>query len=162
MATSSERVQKLLTRFEDFNGELMSFVETCSDEDWQKITSAEQWSVGIVARHIAAAHYSVIGWVKLIMADQPLPPITMKAIHQMNAEHAKEHADCTQAEVLQLLQKQGKKITNVISGLNDDTLDKKTYFDVFKVEMSIEQVIKNVIIRTPKGHFKSMNATVGA
>ena len=162
MATSSERVQKLLTRFEDFNGELRSFVETCSDEDWQKVTSAEQWPVGVVARHIGGGHYSVIGWVKLIMANQPLPPITMKMIHKMNAQHAKEHANCTQAEVLQLLQTEGEKITNVISGLNDDALDKKTYFDAFKVEMSVEQVIKNVIIRVSKGHFESMNATVGA
>ena len=80
----------------------------------------------------------------------------------MNAEHAKEHANCTQADVLQLLQTQGEKVRSVISGLNDDVLDKKTYFDVFKVEMSVEQAIKNVIIRTSKGHFRSMKATVGA
>ncbi|MGB0387813.1 MAG: DinB family protein [Ardenticatenaceae bacterium] len=161
MATGSQRRQKVLTRFENFHADLLSFVETCSDEDWQKITSAEQWSVGIVARHIGAAHYGVVGWVQLIMADQPLPPITMNMIHQMNAKQAEEHANCTQAEVLQLLQEEGEKVVSLISGLSDEELEHSTYFEVFNVHMTVEQVIKNVIIRVPQGHFESMKATVG-
>ena len=161
MATNNPRVQKLLTRFNDLQSELLSFVETCSDENWQKRTSAEKWPVGVVARHIGAGHYGVIGWVQLILADQPLPEITMEMIHQMNDQHAIKHAECTQADVLQLLQKQGEKVATLISGLNDDALDRTTYFKVFNVEMSVEQTIKNVIIRTSKGHFESMKATVG-
>ena len=34
MATDSLRVQKLLTRFDSLQSELLSFVETCSGEDW--------------------------------------------------------------------------------------------------------------------------------
>lgn len=161
MATDSPRVQKLLTRFDSFQSELLSFVETCSDEDWQKVTAAEKWPVGVVARHIGAGHYGFVGWVQLILADQPLPEITMKMIHQMNDQHAIEHANCTQADVLQLLQKQGEKVRSLISGLSDEELDKTTHFKVFKVDMSVEQAIKNVIIRVSKGHFESMNAAVG-
>ena len=162
MTTGSQRAQKLLTGFENLHEELLLFVETCVDEDWQKVTSAEKWPVSIVARHIGGAHYGVIEWVKLMMAAQPLPPVTMDMVDEMNAKQAKEHANCTQAEVLQLLQKEGEKVVSVISGLSDEELDRSAYLKMLNIEITVEALIKNVIIRISQGHFESMKATVGA
>lgn len=47
------RSKDLADRIRRFNGEVIAFVEGCGDEDWRK-TTAEDWSVGVVARHIGA------------------------------------------------------------------------------------------------------------
>ena len=51
----SQRAQNLVKRFKEFNDELIRFVEACSEEQWAKVC-AEDWSLGVVARHIVAGH----------------------------------------------------------------------------------------------------------
>ena len=48
-----------------FNNEVIAFVEKCSDENWEKVCSGEEWPVGVVVRHIAAGQFSALGLVKM-------------------------------------------------------------------------------------------------
>jgi hypothetical protein len=100
-----QRTKELVERFTAFNNDFIAFVDNCSDEDWRKVCSDEGWTVGVVAHHVAAGHYSSLDLVKMIVAGETLPPLTMETIDQMNAQHAKEHANCTTEEVLGLLRK---------------------------------------------------------
>ena len=49
----SERAEALAKRFEQVNDELIAAVEGCSDEQWRKTCSGEQWSVAVTAHHVA-------------------------------------------------------------------------------------------------------------
>jgi len=59
----SDRSKKLAYRLNSFNEEVISFVESCTETDWQKI-GAEEWPVGVTARHIGANHYSAVSGQK--------------------------------------------------------------------------------------------------
>ena len=48
----SDRAKELAARFTAFNDEMISFVETCSDENWKKMCEGENWTIGLVARHV--------------------------------------------------------------------------------------------------------------
>ena len=67
---------------------------------------------------------SLVNLIKLLVFGQPLPELTREIIDRMNAEHAREHADCTQAEVLEFLRENGKVIVDFIGGLEDEDLDR--------------------------------------
>ena len=158
----SQRAKELAERLTAFNGEIIAFVENCSDEDWTKVCSGEQWSVGVVARHLAAGHYGVLNLVKLVVSGEPLPDITMEAIDQMNAEHAEEHADCTRAEVLSLLRENGSSIAEYVAGLGDEDLDRAGHLVLLGGDVSAWQVFERVILQSGGEHLASMKAAAGS
>ena len=88
----SERARDLADRIGALNRSMIEFVENCSEDDWNKVSLAEQWPVGVIARHFAAGHLGVLHLAKMIVESKKLPPLTMEAIDQANAEHARDHA----------------------------------------------------------------------
>ena len=43
----NQRAKELAERLTTFNNDMISFVENCPDDVWQKVTSGEQWPVGL-------------------------------------------------------------------------------------------------------------------
>ncbi len=152
----NQRAKDLAERLTTFNNDMISFVENCSDDDWQKVTPGEQWPVGVVAHHVAAGHYGVLDWAKMIVAGEALPELTMDAIDQMNANHAKEHVNCTKSEVLGLLEQNGSSVVSFVAGLDDEKLDRSSHLELVGGEISTEQFFENFIIRTGREHLSNM------
>ena len=157
----NERAKNLAERFTAFNNDMISFVESCSEEDWNKVTTGEKWPVCVVARHVAAGHYRAVALTKMIIAGENLPDLTAEAIDQMNAKHANENADCTQSEVLELLHDNGSSITGYVTDLSDADLDRTGYLAVTGGEISTQQFIENIIIQSGSEHLANMKATAG-
>src|SRR6058998_2323014 len=97
--------EALAKQFEGKVQEATTVVEKLSDADWRKTTSAEKWSVGVVAHHVATGHEGIAGIIKTVSGGQSMPHFTMDMLHAMNAKHAQEHASCTKAETLALHKK---------------------------------------------------------
>jgi len=152
----NQRAKDLADRFTTFNNEMISFVENCSDEDWQKVTSGEHWPVGVTARHVAAGHYGALEFAKMIVAGKTLPELSMDAIDQMNAKHAKEHVNCTKSEVVGLLKENGSSITSFVAELDDEKLDRTSHLELVGGEISTQQFIENIIIQSGGEHLSSM------
>jgi hypothetical protein len=152
----SQRARELVDRFVVFNNEMITFVENCSEENWRKDCSDEGWTVGVVARHIAAGHYYASDLVKMIVAGEPLPDLGMETINQMNAQHAQEHADCTQREVLGILRDKGAAIVDYLGELDDADLDRSAHLALMGGEISAKKLIEVVIIRSGSEHLASM------
>lgn len=158
----SQRAKELAERFRVFNNEVISFVENCSDRDWRKVCSGEEWTVAVVAHHLAAGHYGALDLAKMIVAGEPLPQLSMDVIDQMNAQHAQEHANCTQSEVLGILREQGPAIADYVSGLNEADLDRTGHLALAGGDISTQQFIENIIINSGTGHLVSMRKVTGA
>jgi hypothetical protein len=157
----SQRAKELAEGFTAFNNDLITFVENCSDENWQKVCPGENWSVGVVARHIAAGHYGAIGLAKLIVAGEKLPELTNDAIDQGNVQHAQKHAGCTRDEVLDLLRENGASISGYVAGLSDADLDRTGHLALTGGDMSTEQFVQGIIIQSGGAHVKNMKAATG-
>jgi hypothetical protein len=154
--------KELTERFQAFNTQVQSLIQTCSDEDWLKVCGAEGWTVGVVARHVAAGHYGVLELAKMIIAGKKLPEFTAEAINQMNAQHAGKHADCTKAEVMGILKKNSAALADFVKGLNDADLGRTGDLAVAGGEISVEQLIDTLIIGSAREHLASMKAAIGA
>ena len=157
----SARAKDLAEKFTTFNNDMILFVESCSDEDWKKVTDGEKWSIGVVARHVAAGHYRAVELTKMIIAGEELPNLTAETIDQMNTKHASENVDCTQSEVLELLRDNGSSITGYVAELNDMDLDRSGYLAVTEGDISVQQFIEAVILQSGSEHLANMKAATG-
>ena len=157
----SQRAKKLSERFMKFNNEVIAFVEKCSDESWEKVCSGEKWPVGVVARHIAAGHYSAFGLAKMIVDGKQLPELTQETIDQGNAQHAKKHANSTKEEVLGILREKGTSVAEYVAGLVDADLDLTSSLAVAGGTISVQQIIENIIIHSGTEHLTSMRSATG-
>ena len=157
----NQQAHGIAERLETFNNDLIALVEQCSDGDWQKACS-EDWSLGVVARHIGDGHYSgVMEMTRMIVAGQPLPAITPEALVQMANEQAREHADCTKEEVLSILRKNGTMLRDYTAGLSDEELQRKTHLAVLGGEITAAQFIETIILQSAGEHVASMKAALG-
>mgnify|MGYP001069361018 CR=1 FL=1 len=46
----NRRAKKLAERLRAFVDDVNAFVEGCSEKDWKKVCTAEEWPVGVTAR----------------------------------------------------------------------------------------------------------------
>ena len=158
-----KRATDLAERFRAFNDELIAFVKSCSDEDWRKVCPGEQWPVGVVVRHIAAAHYGALGLAKMVVAGEKLPELTEGVLDQMNSKHAEKQRHCTRDEVLKILLENGTSDVDYVAGLPDTDLDRSVHIAAAGGDMTAEHLIMNIILRSGGEHFAHAKAaTTGA
>jgi hypothetical protein len=153
--------EALAKKFEAKAQEAAAVIEKLSDADWKKVTSSEKWSVGVTAHHIAGAHETIAGLIKTIADGNPGPNIPMDALHQMNAKHAQDFANCTKAETLALHRKNAVAAAAVVRGLGDDQLARSANVLQGAPPMSAEQLAGGLLCGHVDEHLGSIRATVG-
>jgi hypothetical protein len=158
----SERAQDLSQRIESFRDDVIAFVDALSAEDWNAPCDWEQWTAGVTARHLGAGHFkSLLGLLGMIVQGKELPQLTMDQINAMSDKDAREHPDCTKAEALEYLRKNGAELAAFVAELSDDELDRKGSMPAFGGEVSLNQMLDYVIFQSARQHFDSMKTAVG-
>lgn len=156
------RAEALAKQFEAKAHEATAVLDKLRDTDWNKVTAAEKWSVGVTAHHVAQSHQPIADIVKTVAAGQSIPNFTMDMLHEMNAKHAKDFANCTKAETIDLHKKGAAAAAAVVRGLSDDQLTKSGTVLTGMPPMTAEQVITGILIDHIDDHFGSIRKTVGA
>jgi uncharacterized protein (TIGR03083 family) len=159
MAAKAEALAK---QFEAKVQEATAVLERLSDADWKKTTSAEKWTVAVVAHHLAGAHEGIAGILKSVASGQSMGNFTMEMLHDMNAKHAQEHANATRADTVALHKKSAAAAATILRGLSDADLAKSGTVLKGMPPMSGEQVVSGILLNHIDEHLKSIKATVGA
>jgi hypothetical protein len=157
----SARAEALAKQFESKAAELGDVIEKLTDADWKKTTASEKWTVGVTAHHAAGAHEPIAGIVKTLASGQSLSGFSMSMLHDMNAKHAAEHAQCTKAETLALNKKGAAAAAAIVRGLSDAELDAKGTVAAEMPAMTAQQFIENALINHVQEHLGSIRATLG-
>ena len=109
---------------------------------------------------MAASHKAVAGLVEAIAHGQPVPTITMDMIHEGNAAHAAQHANCTKAETLALLRQNGAAAVATVRGLGDTELDRTVTFPMGT--LTAAQVVERVLIGHADDHHGTIRKAIAA
>ena len=156
------KAEALAKQFEAKAREAQVALEKLGDADWKKVTAAEKWTVGVTAHHLAGGLAAVAGLVTNIVTGAPSREnFTRAALDEMNAQHAKEHANCTRAETLALFQKGAASASTVIRGLSDDQLAKSGIVFTDVPAMTAEKLIMLGLLGHIDDHMGSIRKTVG-
>jgi len=155
-----QRAKKLSERLRAFADDVSAFVEGCSEKDWKKVCTAEEWPVGVTARHIGAGHFEAVDLARMIVSGRKLPEITMEQLAGMANEHARRNAECTKEEVLGVLRRNGNALVDYVAGLSDVELDRTGYLALAGGEVTAEQLMEMVILQSGGEHLAHMKAAV--
>jgi uncharacterized damage-inducible protein DinB len=156
----NERAQSLANLIQAFNEAVLAFVDRCPEKAWHQTCKDEDWTVGVVARHVAAGHLQVTNLAQAMLQGEPLPPLTMDQVIEQGNTHARQHADCTREEVQTLLAENGDAAVAFVANLRDEDLDCKGHLDLVGGDVSVEQLLNLVIIQSGGQHLSSMQATI--
>jgi Mycothiol maleylpyruvate isomerase N-terminal domain len=132
-----------------------------SDVDWKKTTTAEKWTVGVTAHHLASAYEAVPSIVTTIASGGSRGHFTTAMLDGLNARHAIEHAGCTKSETIALLCRTATSAASVVRGLGDDQLAKSGIVFDDTPPMTAEQLITRGLIEHTDEHLRSIRETVG-
>ena len=153
--------EALAKQFEAKAQEAAAGIEKLSDADWKKVTAAEKWTVGVTAHHLAGAFEPVAGIITAIVSGQLPAGFSRVMLDERNAQHARDHANCTKAETIALLRKGTPVAAAVVRGLSDDQLAKSGTVFTDAPPLTAEQVVMGGLINHIDEHFGSIRTTVG-
>ena len=156
----NQRAKKMAERLRAFADDVIAFVEGCSEKDWKKVCTAEEWPVGVTARHIGAGHFEAVGLVRMLVSGQKLPEITMEQLVGMANEHARRNAECTKEEVLGVLRRNGKALVDYVAGLSDAELDRTGHLALAGGEVTAQQLMEMVMLQSGGEHLAHMKAAL--
>lgn len=156
----SERAANLINQLKQANDDVIGSIESLSDDQWQKTTGEEGWTVAATAHHIAATYPAVSGLIQMVAAGHQMEPISMDMIDQGNAQHAREFAACDRNETIALLRNGFQTTASMIEGFADEQLDQKAQVLQGAPEMTTEQLIQGILIGHAQIHGKSIKDAV--
>ena len=157
MAAKAEALAK---QFETKIQEATTVFERLTDADWKKTTS-EKWTVGVTAHHLAGSYEGISGIIKTVAGGKSVPNFTMDMLHDMNAKHAKEHANASKAETVALHKKSAAAAAAMLRGFSDADLAKSGVVLTGMPPMSGEQIVHGILLNHIDEHLKSIRATIG-
>lgn len=117
------RAQILADRVEKAHHQLIMFIQSCSREDWRVLVPQEKRTVGVLAHHVASLLPEEVRILETVASGRPVTGLTTALLDEMNARHAREHADCTRQETLALLEHNSSVAVEAIRGMSDREMD---------------------------------------
>lgn len=132
-----------------------------SDADWKKVTEAEKWTVAATAHHLAGALGRVPMLITAVVSGQTPGGFTRAMLDGMNAQHAKEYANCSKAETSALLEQGAATAVATVRGLSDEQLARRATVFTDAPPMSAEELVMGALIIHIDEHFGSIRKTAG-
>ena len=155
------RESDLMTRYARVLGAAIAAIEPLDAASLRQPCAAERCSAAALASHIAAVQGATAGFVRAIVAGEPLPTLTMEDIDRNNAENAKRNDRLGKDEVITRLRAGGEAMTRVLQGLSEDDLARTAPFTLFGGEVSVQTLVEQAVINHTEQHLASLQAAVG-
>ena len=152
------RAQELTATFlKGFNA-VIKTVEALTDEQWRLKTAEEGWTVGVVAHHLAVS--TGLDQIEWGLSGHSTPLFTdMNEADAANARHARDFADCTKEETLELLKDVASRIKAVFGALTDEQLQ-STGLAVGGGPTTVEQLLLIIFPLHIESHHESILLTI--
>lgn len=156
----SQRTEALAKSLEEGALALTAFASSLTDKEWQTPLPHDGRKVGVVVHHVATVYPLEIMFARSVAAGQP-DGITMDAINQMNAGHAKEYDAVTKADVLKLLADNSTAAAAAIRTLTDEELDRAAPVPLYgNARLTCQFVIEDHAVRHSTHHLAKIKAAL--
>jgi hypothetical protein len=156
----TQRNETLATAFEQVAGRILTVAEGLSDAAWGVAPAGEARTAGQIAYHTAEVYHNVSSFIQMALGGQPLPPLTMEIIHNINAEQAARYASAGREGALEMLRQNGAATAAMLRTLSDAQLDTGTEF--LGHPMTVEGLAQNGLVAHAEEHLASIQAASAA
>lgn len=159
------RADALAARIEEGAAGLAAFAEGLSDAEWRTRvpgSGGDSRSVGVVVHHVASVYPLEIHAARAIASGQAVTDVTWEVIAAMNANHAKENAEVTKAEALDLLRRNSREAVTAVRAFTDEELDRAAPFSLsFGAPVTSQFVLEDHAVRHSWHHLARIRAALG-
>jgi DinB superfamily len=101
---------------------LIAFAIGCSEQEWRAAPlDGDPRPVAVVVDHVADSYEYLAGWIRQLVAGQPVE-VTEEIVDDLNADHAAQAAAVSQADAADHLRRSGAAISALIAGLSSGDL----------------------------------------
>ena len=129
----TRRADALADRLEQGATDLGALAATLTDAEWRIRVPGDGRTVGVIVHHVATMYPLEIELAQAVAEGKAITGVTWDAVHEINANHAREHAGTTREEAIALLRRNGELAARAIRALRDEQLDRAApislYFD---------------------------------
>ena len=157
------RAESLASRVEEGATGLAAFAQSLSDKEWGTPTSlTDRRTVGQIVNHVALVYPIEIDLARGIGSGKALTDVTWAVVADLNAKHAKEHAQVTKAAALELLRQNSKQAAEAIRAFSDEELDRAAPFGLsYGAPVTAQFVIEDHPVRHSWHHLARIRTAVG-
>jgi hypothetical protein len=157
------RAELLADRIEEGAAVLAAFAEGLSEEEWRAMVSAaDRRSVGVIVHHDASMYPIEIDVARAIASGKAVTDVTGDVVAELNAKHAREHAEVTKAAALALLRRNSHEAANAVRAFTDEELDRAAPFSLsFGAPVTAQFVIEDHALRHSWHHLALIRTTLG-
>jgi hypothetical protein len=122
----TRRADALADRLEQGANTLADLAATLTDAEWRVRLPGDGRTVGVIVHHVATMYPLEIELAQAVAEGKAITGVTWQAVHDINATHAREHADTTREEAIALLRRNSELAAQAIRAMGDDELDRAT------------------------------------
>ena len=120
---ASPRAEALASRLEEGARALATFASALTEAEWQARVPNDGRKIGVVVHHVATMYPLEIDLAQKLAGGQPVAGVTWDAVHEINANHAREFDGVTKEAALDLLRRNSTAAAAAILALSDKELD---------------------------------------
>jgi hypothetical protein len=122
----TRRADALADRLEQGANALADLAAMLTDAEWRVRLPGDGRTVGVIVHHVATMYPLEIELAQAVAEGTAITGVTWQAVHDINATHAREHADTTREEAIALLRRNSELAAQAIRAMGDDELDRAT------------------------------------
>lgn len=161
MTNSNPRANALAERLLLGANTLATFAKGLSDSEWNKPVLGDGRTIGVVVHHVANVYPLEIELAKSLAEGNPITEATMDVVNQMNADHAKEFANVSKRETIQLLRQNSKIAAGSVRAFTDAELDNSAAVSLnANAPLTAQFFIEDHALRHSFHHFDKIKQTI--
>jgi hypothetical protein len=119
---ASARAEALARRMEQGIDALVAFANSLTEKQWQTPVPKDGRKVGVVIHHVASVLPLEIQLAQQMAQGQPIAGVSWDDVHAMNAGHAKDNANVTKQQAIDLLRTNSTAAAAAIREFTDEQL----------------------------------------
>lgn len=159
----SNRAEALADRVAEGHRILIDFIESHPAKEWRTYCPNEQRSVGVVVHHVAIVLPDELTMIQTVASGQPVTGMTPETLDAVNAVHAREYANCTRTETLDLLRRNSAMVVRAIREMSDAELDRAAPVSLHAdAPVTAQYLIEDHPLSHAYQHLASIRAAVNA
>ena len=118
-------------------------------------------AAGVIVHHVASVYPLEVELAQTLAAGNAIAGVGWDAVHQMNAQHAQQHAAVGKTEALDLLQRNSRNAAAAVRALTDEALDRAAPVSLnADAPLTCQFFIEDHALRHSFHHLARIRATV--
>jgi hypothetical protein len=157
------RAELLADRIEEGAAGLAAFAEGLSQAEWlQPVSGTDNRPIGVIVHHVASMYPIEIDVARAVASGKAVTNVTWDVVAELNAKHAREHAEATKAVTLELLGRNSHEAANAVRAFTDEELDCAAPFSLsFGAPVTAQFVIEDHALRHSWHHLARIRSALG-